>query len=219
MMMTQKTAFIIVKAMEIYAFRQTMNNKINDYSLIYISVSSDGSYKLVLSAEWLYNMRLNLVLKELSEILQNTWNNKSKLPLISISIEKGNIGHKDIDGLIHLSNNFDTLKGDGQFGSRYSISTRNIPLNSGFTEDGYILKSKILSNFDFGIELFVLLRDKNWQKLIPISFQDDKINFLTEKGQYMFAKKLGLNKVLLNPENYYGVNVFDIYRVEKNINL
>ena len=205
--MTQKFAFMLVKAMEIYAFRHSKNHKINDYSLLYFSVSDYGNYKLVISADWLYEMRHKEVLLELYEIFKNVGN----LPMFSIAIEKGNIGNKDIDGLIRLAHNY------GAFHQGYFIPTHNIPLQSGMYEEGYILTSKILPNMQFGKEFWVSIRDKERQKLIPISFQKDAIHFLNENGISLFntiSDKSKLYEMLLNPMYYFEVNIFDIYNVE-----
>lgn len=215
-MMTNKFAFMVIKAMELFTFRHLKNNKVNNYSLVYVSISSYGNYKLILSADWLYDMRHKEALIELNEILRNTWKNSNNLPMFSISIEKENIGNRDIDELIHLSNSYDTLDNFGNLNVGYFIPTRNILLNSGVNEDGYILKSKILPNFQFKKELFVLFREeKGWRKVIPISFDEDKINFLNEKGiQKINSTKIKLNEISLNKEYCSSVGLFDIYRVE-----
>ncbi len=209
-MITHKFAFKIIKALEIFTFRHLKDNKVNDFSLIYFSISSYGSYKLTLGADWLYEMRHKTALIEIAEILKSSWRNNNAPPMFSISIEKGNIGNEHIDELISLSNSYNA----SEFG--YYIPIRNLLLDNTY-EEGYILKSKIISNFQFDKELWILVKDKKWQKCIPFSIQGDCINFLNEKG----IKQLNLlsrNKLYAQSEYIETISIYDIYRVETEYN-
>ncbi|TAD98412.1 MAG: hypothetical protein EAZ97_10910 [Bacteroidetes bacterium] len=191
--MTQKLAFFLIKALEIYAIRHAKDNKAEDYSLIYFSISSFGGMQtLVVCADWLYGLQHIQVLRELHDIFKNSWKGSEKLPMFSITIEKENIGNEDIDGLARLSKSLGQFRG-------YFVPTSNHPLRSGYYEEGYILKSKILTDFEFGKEFLASIRNqKGTQKLTPISFDQSTNEFSFKNSS--------------SP-----INIFDIYEMNEDI--
>jgi hypothetical protein len=197
MVMTQKIAFLIVKILEIYALRQSTQKTLK-YDLIYISVSSFGDYKLIIVADWLHERTYKDVLIEILTLFKAKWKVQTPRP-IAIIFETTNSRNARIQELMQLySGKIESREylQNGYFSAAPNTSTDEY-------EEGYILYSKILQDFEFGKLQNVFVAEAEMQKLIPTSFVEDNdncyINFVEEQDSSKSSK----------------IDIFDIYEMQQ----
>lgn len=196
--MIEQDIFMIVKALEIYALQQTKGKKSVDYEQIHLSLSAFGDYRLTLYADWLY-IRGYEVLQELKKVF-SAFVKLSPNRILSIILGKDNDSEN---------------RWSKQFFHENGIHFRQ-QFSDDSGENGYILQSKILAGFQFEKELTVLIREKDWQQLMPFLFQESFIYFLKGEAINDFYRDTTQQKTRWVASEYcIKVSIFDILEVRR----